>query len=185
MRLQIPQASYTDLQTIHSGYCRDRMMFKCLVSKECNVTLATEGVLQRNGSQACRLCVYRCFVHCLSSAFSTFSLTLLEVDRTPSQIMLAHVLYLIYVLLLSDWMPILRCSISIKHHDLNCTECSFFIKVIGREGFEELNPRMWKNIQEYQKAFENVFRAERKQGGGSRTEEISDRRHARVIARKA
>lgn len=32
--------------------------------------------------------------------------------------------------------------------DLNCSECSFFIKVIVREGFEELRPRMWKNIQD-------------------------------------
>lgn len=55
----------------------------------------------------------------------------------------------------------------------NITECSFFIKVIGREGIEELNPRMWKNIQECQKAFENVYRAEHKRGGGeNRTPDV-------------
>uniref|UniRef100_A0A8C9RVV5 Uncharacterized protein n=1 Tax=Scleropages formosus TaxID=113540 RepID=A0A8C9RVV5_SCLFO len=35
-----------------------------------------------------------------------------------------------------------------KSHVLNYTECSFFIKVIGRDGFEEFYPRMWKNIQD-------------------------------------
>lgn len=50
-------------------------------------------------------------------------------------------------------------SVSLKMSDIE--DGNFEGRVIGREGIEEFNPRMWKNIQECQKAFENVYRAER------------------------